>query len=1115
MFKGMVRTKSFWSVLVAASLVSAVVGSKYLFKVLPMISVDVKMNREQALEKTATLAKNNNWAPQDCWQTAHFQQDHVTQFFAELECGGITAFQTMIEDKLYEPYQWHVRNFKESVTQETHIFFTAQGEPYGFEVKLAEDETPGNLGITEARKLALQLAQKDWNVSFDDYKEVETSKEETPKGRIDHTFLYERTNATLGKEGKYRIKLVVSGNVFAQLKQFVQAPEGFMRRYEAMRSKNNIFASSFGMLFKVLFLLLGGLIGGFILIRKRRYLLIPAAAAVGILSFFALLNTFNNLPLAWMNYNTAQSSSSFMVSLITMSLFGVLQNFIAFLLVVGAGESLGRWAFPNHVQFWKSWSKKTGGTLTVLGQTLGGYALFCFELPLMAALYYALTQGLGWWAPTGTLINPNILATYAPWLGAFSNSLSAGFWEEFAFRALPIAGMIVLGRYFKQEKLFLIIAMIAQAIIFGGMHTFYAQQPVYFRIVELLIPSLLWAAVYLAFGLLPGIICHYLWDLMWFSFPIMASNASGALPQKIIIILTALLPLLIVLFRRWQIGKWEYASKSSKNSAWKVPAETIEEAGPVKTVTSTLSDYKLKLILGAGVLGLAACLFFGKERNTNPPLTLSKEQAIVAAKEAVNALPDTDKNWTIVAQADNGVTPQQLRNYTHIHRFVWRTQLRKIYKKLLGTYLTTVHWKTRFMLFEGDIAERAEEYICFINTKGEVYRIWHILPEAQKGKSLSEGEARGIALSTVKEHFGLSTDQLKEISAIDIKKPERKDWNFIFQDTTHKLKDGGQTRINIVIGGDKIVDYERFIFVPEAWTRAETLREGVLSSFGMISMLFLVLLIMLSVGTTAKTSFEGFKFSRFLVFFGTVLAISGISVINKIPLFSFTFSSAQPFNNQLFSILTSLFGSVLLQGFGLAFLLIGFRAYCMQTHYKKTTLLPLVGFALALIIAGISSCCDAFLPQLSPKVADLTGLSTSSVLVNIFIFGSFYLFLLIALFVPVSICLTTVTNYWKKRNIVGFILCVATGIALTAMGGPESLIACFVIGIPMGIGFYAIHRYVLMYDPSLFVPFFAGSLALEMLQNGLLYGYPTALTNTLIGIVCTFAIGIFWFKKIR
>ncbi|MFT6765776.1 MAG: hypothetical protein ACJAZS_000668 [Alteromonas naphthalenivorans] len=1115
MFKAITRTSGFWAAFVAISIVSAVVGGKHLFKVLPMMSIDLRMDSKQALNKTQVLVKDYNWAPQNAWQAAHFQNDTLVQFFAELECGGIKTFQKMIEEKLYEPYQWHVRNFKEGVTQESHVYFTPQGHPYGFEIKLAEDDAPGNLSISEARKRALAVAQKDWNLSFDNYKEVETSKEETPKGRVDHTFLYERTDKTLGKDGKYRIKLVVRGNVFALLKQFVHVPEGFTRRYQEIRSQNNMFSSAFSMLFNILYLIIGGLIGGFILIRKRRYLLIPAAAAVGVLSFFSFFNILNSLPLMWMNYDTAMSSTSFISIIIISSMFGVLQNFIMFILIVGAGESLSRWAFPNHIQFWKSWSKEAGGSLTILGQTLGGYGLFCFELPLMATIYYALTHGLGWWAPTGTLIDPNILANYVPWLGAFSNSLSAGFWEEFAFRALPIAGIILLGRHFKKEKLFLIVGLIGQAIIFGGMHTFYAQQPVYFRIVELFIPSLIWAATYLVFGLLPGIICHYLWDLMWFAFPIMVSNAPGIIVQKIIVLTLALFPLLIVLFRRWQVGKWVYAPESAKNSAWKVPAESTTTVETQKTIVTTLSETKTKLILGAGAVGLAACLFFGTEKNSNPQLTLSKQQAIVAAQKNLTTLTNADTHWTVLAQPDTGTTPQQMRNYTYNHKFMWQTQSKEMYKNLLGTYLSTVHWKIRFSHFEGDITERAEEYICFVNTHEKVYRTLHVLPEAQEGKSLSEGQARNIALDTIKKQFELDTQQLKEISAIDSKKPHRKDWNFIFQDTTHELKEGGQTRINIAIGGDQVTDYEQFVFVPEAWTRQETQKDGVFGSFKLGCMLFLVLFILLTMGTVGGSSFEHFNFKQFLYFFGIICTLSGLGIANKLDMFTFNFITAQSYTSQLFSTFASLFGSVVLQSFGIAFLAGALVIYCKKATYKKHILLPLIGATIPVALCGIAALFSTFVPQLTPIVADLTPLSLQFPFVGPLVSSTVYLLLLASLFIPVSMYLSRITNHWKKNIVIGLLLCVSLGITAICMSGAESLIACLIIGIPVGLGLCLLHKCILTHDASLLIPATASLLALMLLKNGLLKGYPLAFTYAILGVLFISFVGYRWFKQIR
>ena len=63
MFKGITRTTGFWSIFLIASLASAIVGGKYLFKVLPMMSIDLQMSRDQALEKTNHLKLQYYQAP--------------------------------------------------------------------------------------------------------------------------------------------------------------------------------------------------------------------------------------------------------------------------------------------------------------------------------------------------------------------------------------------------------------------------------------------------------------------------------------------------------------------------------------------------------------------------------------------------------------------------------------------------------------------------------------------------------------------------------------------------------------------------------------------------------------------------------------------------------------------------------------------------------------------------------------------------------------------------------------------------------------------------------------------------------------------------------------------
>ena len=125
-----------------------------------------------------------------------------------------------------------------------------------------------------------------------------------------------------------------------------------------------------------------------------------------------------------------------------------------------------------------------------------------------------------------------MLATYVPWLSAIANSLQAGFWEECLFRAVPIAGAALIGDRFGKRGLFLVIAFVVQAVIFGAGHAPYPTQPSYARPVELILPSIGFGLLYLYFGLLPGIVLHFAFDVVWFALPIFLAEAPGIWVQQ-------------------------------------------------------------------------------------------------------------------------------------------------------------------------------------------------------------------------------------------------------------------------------------------------------------------------------------------------------------------------------------------------------------------------------------------------------------------------------------------------------------------------------------------------------------------------------------------------------
>src|SRR4029453_18101140 len=210
-------------------------------------------------------------------------------------------------------------------------------------------------------------------------------------------------------------------------------------------------------------------------------------------------------------------------------------------------------------------------SIQILGRTVGGYLLVSIFFAYDVLLYLVMTRVFGWWRPAQSLVHPDVLATYAPWLSAIANSFQAGFWEESLFRAVPIAGAALIGDRGGKRRLFIAIGFVVQAIVFGAGHAPYPNQPAYARPVELIIPSIGFGLLYLYFGLLPGIILHFAFDVVWFALPIFLAKAPGIRFQQAMGIVMTLVPLWIVLWRRVQRGRWTELSEADRNAGWTPP----------------------------------------------------------------------------------------------------------------------------------------------------------------------------------------------------------------------------------------------------------------------------------------------------------------------------------------------------------------------------------------------------------------------------------------------------------------------------------------------------------------------------------------------------------------
>src|SRR5690606_15282366 len=201
------------------------------------------------------------------------------------------------------------------------------------------------------------------------------------------------------------------------------------------------------------------------------------------------LAAINQLPFLWMHYHTAIASHLFLIQIFLSFFINLLVQILSLTIIIMTAESLTRRAFGNHPQLWSLWLPVNRSSYAVLGRTIGAYLLVGFNCAFVIAFYLISTRYFGWWTPSEMIFDPNILATYLPWLAPLALSLQAGFMEECLFRAIPLAGAALLGQRFGKKNIWIGAAFILQALVFGAAHANYPTQPAYGRLIELLIPS--------------------------------------------------------------------------------------------------------------------------------------------------------------------------------------------------------------------------------------------------------------------------------------------------------------------------------------------------------------------------------------------------------------------------------------------------------------------------------------------------------------------------------------------------------------------------------------------------------------------------------------------------
>ena len=1112
--KHLTRSPFVW---ISATIVSA---SLYFFafhyfpQAFPIVNLDITMDLDQATEQADIIAKQYGIGPVDYQTAATFHTDTMTKMFVELEAGGNNALVAMMDNNLYMPYTWQIRHFKEHEKHESRIIFRPDGTLYGFLESISENVPGAHITEKEAQTIAEQHASERWNIDFTHYKLVEASQKTEISGRIDHTFVYERTDHRIG-EGVYRLNLVVSGDTLTQLVRFVKVPESFMRRYAEMRSANMTISVVATCIF-ILYLIFGCGFGLYWLFRRRLIMVRQPIIWAIALSLASTLASVNQFPTLWMNYNSAHSINGFLIQML-LSFLVMFLGQIAFLtLIISAAEGLTRAAFGNHPQLWSLWSTENGASYATLGRTIGGYLLVGFNCAFVIGFYLFSLNYLGWWSPSEMLFDPNILATYLPWLSPLALSLNAGFMEECLFRAIPLAGAALLGSHFGKRNWWIGGAFIVQAVVFGAAHANYPVQPAYARLVELLIPSFVWAATYLKFGLLPTIIAHFTYDVIWFSLPLFVARTADTTTYKIIIIAATLIPLLIVAYTYFRKGFWSELSPSCRNDAWSPQAEKEKEELPVEMpIAQPAKQYHTSIII-LGILGLIAWATTTRFAHDGITITINRDEAVTAANNFL------EEHGTVLT-APWRTLPLVFTNYgldaqiALQHQFIWKKGKKDLYHTFLGNYLHPAHWTIRYAQFDTDLIARTEEHKVMLYNN-VVWRYYHQLPESSAGASLTQQEARAVAHARLQQEFNLDPAQLIELSATQKQQPHRIDWLFVFANQAAYPLQTGRAQISIAIAGDTVIDTARTIHVPEEWQRKEQNKQHMLGIikfiFGLICAFFVLLGIIVAL---RQRKIFVLNIKIFLQLCGIMAIFSIITSINSWPNFIGVYNTSLPFNNQLFQTILSFIFGTFLQASAIAYsiaLTLSYRT--TEDHTIDRAQKIITGVCSGLFITGILSIAYQLLPVNMPIWPDYSPLSyTIPLLGSVMQTVNSYMLLTIVYCIFFMFINNIAIAPSRKNQLLCTILAVLYGMMLVHVASMKMIPLWIVAGTVVGLLFLGLYTHAIRYNYSS-IPIMAASCTiLGIIQQGIFNAYPGAMLIAIVNVLVVGAVAVWWHMHIR
>jgi hypothetical protein len=403
-------------------------------------------------------------------------------------------------------------------------------------------------------------------------------------------------------------------------------------------------------------------------------------------------------------------------------------------------------------------------------------------------------------------------------------------------------------------------------------------------------------------------------------------------------------------------------------------------------------------------------------------------------------------------------------------------------------------WDVRFARFEGDVAERAEEWRVTVTGDGRIRQVTHRLPEGRSGASLERDDAQSIAERALQAHLGSDSNALVLRGADQTQRPARRDWVFAYVDPRVNVGKSGEARVQVALAGDEVVSAGRSLFVPEAWRRAESERDGRSDLVRSVALGILVAALVTALVYAVNAWSKGRNDRRALVRVSVLLfCLFVLSSANNWPGRAFQLQTIEPLASQLTrTVLALTAGGVLLALLGGLLAGVGLYYARQQVPVRLGGRLPswACGVMAALATAGIASALAALVPNSLPHWPDLKSAGAAWPWLTPILLGAAVV-PGVALTLFLLAVFDRVTAGWRRRLALVALVLILISVAVAVLSGQEMWQAV-PHGAIEGATAFAFAWMVLRYDLRAVPAFVATGLVLEAFRSASLAATPAA-----------------------